>query len=123
MSSTESEVSVGLAGALFDTVVVPRAMAKRASRPDPYFALKGEPGALTYYVEPDVRVMSEADFELPGSGEPDGLIDALVAFWAAQGETELAESMAGRLKPIAEALGEETAQDDGSVDILCYTLF
>jgi len=123
MSSIESEESVQLGGELFDAVVAPRAEARQASGAEPYFPLRREPDALTYFVSPDVRVMAPADFELPGGGEPKGLIDALVAFWHAQGERELAAAMAGRLHSIAEALGREAAEADGSVDVLCYTLF
>jgi hypothetical protein len=31
--------------------------------------------------------------------------------------------MAPRLKALAAALGDEAAENDGKVDILCYTLF
>jgi hypothetical protein len=31
--------------------------------------------------------------------------------------------MAPRLKQLADALGDEAAENDGKVDILCYTLF
>lgn len=122
MSSTEEGLSTSLAGTLFDEVIVARAKAARASGAR-YFPLKGDPAASSYFDAPDVKFMSASDFELPGGGEPDGLIDALVELWKSQGETELAGSMAERLKPIAAALREETANDDGSVDILCYTLF
>jgi len=117
MSSTEEGLSTRLAGALFDEVVVAHSTGAA------YFPLRRDAAVASYFEAPDVRAMSAADFELPGNGEPDGLIDALVAYWKAQGETELAGAMAERLKPIAAALREETANDDGSVDILCYTLF
>lgn len=122
MSSTEpKDVSVRLAGELFDTVVAPLAKDKRGSKP--YFPLAGEPDATTYFVTPDVQVMTADDFVLPGGGVPEGLIDAVVAYWEQRGEREIAASLAEKLKPIAEALGEEAAEADGSVDILCYTLF
>jgi hypothetical protein len=66
--------------------------------------------------------MSPADFELQLGGKAEALIDALAAFWAKQGEAGLA-AMAPRLKELADALGDEAAENDGKVDILCYTLF
>jgi hypothetical protein len=66
--------------------------------------------------------MQPADFEFPGGGSAAGLIDALTAYWAAQGETQLA-AMAPRLHEIAEALRDEAAEGDGTVSVLCYTMF
>jgi hypothetical protein len=40
----------------------------------------------------------------------------------AEGESDLA-AMAPRLKEIAEALSQEARQGDGTVSILCYTMF
>src|SRR3978361_2402678 len=43
--------------------------------------LKGEPERGTYFVEPDTSRLP-TDFAFPGGGEADGLVDAMVAYWA-----------------------------------------
>jgi hypothetical protein len=122
MKQTELDRSARLAAALFDEVVIPLAKAKRGADSQVYFPLRPEAQAKSYFEPASTRTMNPSDFEFPGGGAADGFIDALAAFWAAQGETELAAT-AGRLKEIADALGDEVSQDDGSVNILCYTLF
>ena len=57
-----------------------------------------------------------------GLSVADRLIDALAAHWTAEGETGLA-AMAARLHEIAAALKEEAAEGDGTVSVLCYTMF
>jgi hypothetical protein len=122
MSSTDQDRARRLAGALFDEIVAPLAEARRAAGKQAYFPLAAEPGAKSYYEEPVLRVMQPADFEFPGDGTAEGLVDALAAAWMAEGETGLA-AMAPRLKEIAEALRDEAAEGDGSVSIFCYTMF
>jgi hypothetical protein len=123
MSSTEIESSVRLARRLFETVILPVAESRRASGAPPYFPLARDETADTYFSTPILKRMAPEDFELPGGGHPNGLIEALIAFWEATGDQELAKAMASKLEPLAEALGAEARADDGSVDILCYTLF
>lgn len=122
MSSTDEDRARRLAGALFDELVTPLAEARKVAGKQAYFPLAGEAGAKTYYEEPVLRAMQPGDFEFPGGGTAEGLVDALAASWAAEGETDLA-AMAPRLKEIAAALREEAAEGDGSVSILCYTMF
>ena len=122
MNRTKSDRSALLAEAMFDEIVAPLAAAKRASSAQTYFPLWREANTKSYFELPSLKTMSPADFEFQGGGSPDGLIDALAAFWAVQGETELA-AMAPRLKEFASALDDEAADNDGKVDILCYTLF
>ncbi len=122
MTPTRSEPSIQLAGALFDEVMIPLAKARRTSGSPPYFPLQQEPGNASYFVPPSLEVMSPADFELPLGENAQDLIDALAAYWARRGETGLA-AMAPRLKQLADALGDEAGENDGKVDILCYTLF
>ena len=122
MSSTDEDRARRLAGALFDDLVIPLAEARKAAGQQAYFPLAGVAGAKTYYEEPVLRTMQPADFEFPGGGTAEGLVDALAASWADEGETGLA-GMAPRLKEIAAALREEAAKDEGSVSILCYTMF
>ena len=100
MSSTEAGVDSvrAVAGALFDELVVPLAEARKAAGRQSYFPLKGESGAKSYYVAPLASVMKPADFEFPGGGTADGLIDALTAYWADQGQTELAALAPGSRK-------------------------
>jgi hypothetical protein len=122
MNPTKTERSTELAGALFDEVMVPLAKSRRTSGAPPYFPLQEEASVASYFVAPSLKVMNPADFELQLGGKAEALIDALAAFWAKQGEAGLA-AMAPRLKELADALGDEAAENDGKVDILCYTLF
>ncbi|MGH8548917.1 MAG: hypothetical protein ACRERU_10020 [Methylococcales bacterium] len=119
MNQTKSDRSARLAGVLFDEVLVPLAAARRARGAQPYFPLQPDPKASSYFSPPSLRTPS--DFELRG-GTAEGLLEALAALWEAQGETELA-AMIPRMKEIAEALADEHAESDGTVDVLCYTLF
>ena len=82
--------SAELAGALFDDVLTPLANAKREAGAEPYFALGRDDGLASYFVRPAVTSMRPADFEFPGDGGSEGLIEALVAHWTREGEAELA---------------------------------
>jgi hypothetical protein len=121
MSLTETDRVARLAEALHERVIG-LAAARRAGGQPAYFSPAGERDASTYFEAVDVGVMQPADFEFPGGGTAPGLIDALVAFWTEQGETELA-AMAPRLHDLARTIAEELEEGDGSVDILCYTMF
>lgn len=121
MNSTEHQEFRELAGALFDEVIAPHGQTRAAAGEQAYYPTAGDAEATTYYSPPWARVMTEADFEFPGGGTADGLIDAVTALWDTQGEIELA-AMAPRLKDIAEALHGEEPDDDGTVSIFCYTL-
>ena len=118
----QSDRSIEMAGALFDEILVPLADARRGSGAQPFFPLEQEANRASYFVAPALRVMSPADFELKVGAKSEDLIDALAAYWARRGETGLA-AMAPHLKQLADALGDEAAENDGKVDILCYTLF
>ena len=124
MNQTDKQAdrSTVLSGALFDEILVPLAKARREAGAAPYFPPWRDDATSSYFTRSSVSVMSPAEFEFPGGGKAEGLVDALTVFWKAEGEAAL--SGAGpRLKAIAEALQAETAADDGSVDIFCYTLF
>ena len=114
--------SISLSRALFDQVLTPLAVSRRDARAAPYFPAWHQKGAVSYFSRSSVKRMSAADFEFPGGGTPEGLMDALVAFWAKEGESALA-GIGPRLKAIAAALRDEAAAEDGNVDIFCYTLF
>jgi hypothetical protein len=124
MNSTrpEQERSAELAGELFDELLVPLARARRETGAVPYFPAWRDAGESSYFARSSVGVMSAADFRVPGGGSPEGLIAALSAAWREQGELQLA-SAEPRLVAIAHALREEASNDDGNVDIFCYTLF
>jgi hypothetical protein len=120
MHSTEHQDRARqLAAALFDQVVAPLAAARAAAGNKTYFPMAAEQGVRSYYVDP---MPQPADFAFPGGGTADGLIDALVAHWTAQGETALA-SMGPQLKQIATALEEQAVESDGSVNAFVYTMF
>ncbi len=122
MSSTDGDRARRLAAALFDEVVTPLALSRRASGKQAYFPLAAEAGAKSYYETPIARVMQPADFEFPGHGTAEMLVDPLTASWTAEGESGLA-ALAPALKEIAAALREEAIEGDGTVSILCYTMF
>lgn len=122
MSSTDEDRVRALAGALFDELVVPLAEGRKQAGTQSYFPLKGEPGAKSYYLPPVANVMEPADFEFPGGGTAEGLIDALAGKWTREGEMGLV-ALAPRLKEISAVLREEAAEGDGKVSILCYTMF
>ncbi|WP_294536355.1 hypothetical protein [uncultured Rhodoblastus sp.] len=109
-----------LARALFDTVLVPAAEARRAEHRAEFFPLAPDPAAASYFENLDRGARGETDF--PGGGEVEGLINALADYWRAQGEAGLV-ALAPGLKSLARALGEEGAEGDGSVDPYCYTMF
>jgi|GEM_PF-3020673 len=109
-------------GALFDEVLRPLAIAKRNAGVEPYFSSGRDATVVSYFVPPGVMSMTPADFEFPGAGGAEGLINALVTHWAEEGESVLA-TIAPRLNEIAGALSQAAVHDDGSVDIFCYTLF
>ena len=122
MSQTDVERSTRLSGTLFDEVLLPLAGARKAVSAAPYFPKWRDAQASTYFEPSDITSMAAADFEFPGGGTPEGLIEALATYWLAQGDTALAAS-APQLRAIAAALRDESVDDDGSVDIFCYTLF
>lgn len=123
MSSTETETQRAkqLAAALFDEVVAPLAAARKGPSREDYFPMTGDASRSSYFDEPLVAEMKPVDFESSG-GTPEDLLDAMAAYWLAQGEAELVE-MIPRMKEIAAALREAALSDDGSVSILCYTMF
>jgi hypothetical protein len=122
MNPTEATESAQKAGELFDEILAPLAKARRAATAQTYFASAPDANAESYFEPPNLARMGLVDFEFPGGGTADGLIDALAAVWVAQGDTALA-AMAPRLKEIAHALSTEAVEGDGTVDILCYTMF
>jgi hypothetical protein len=122
MSSTDENRARRLATELFDAVVTPLAQSRQVAGKQAYFPLAAEAGAKSYFEEPILRVMQPADFEFPGGGTAETLVDALAASWTAAGESGLA-AMAPALKEIAGALRQEALEGDGSVSILCYTMF
>ena len=122
MSPTEISRTASLAEELFDRIVVRLAKARRSAGEQAYFPLASKAGVTSYFEPTDVRAMQPADFEFPGGGTAAGLIDALTAYWIERGDTDLA-AMAPLLHELAHAVAAEFEEGDGSVDILCYTMF
>jgi hypothetical protein len=119
---TTAELSTRLSLALFDEVLVPLAEARRSSGAVPYFPMWREGDGTSFFLPSRVSTMAPGDFEFPGGGTGKGLIHALAAHWREEGEPALAAATS-RLEAIAAALHDEAVEDDGSVDIFCYTLF
>ncbi len=121
MNLTEKEHAQRRAQELFDEVVR-LADALRGKGRQAYFPLSRGAAAKSYFEEPILRPTQPDDFEFPGGGTAEGLVDALADFWTRDGEPGLA-ALAPLLKEIAMALGEEAEEGDGTVSILCYTMF
>ena len=119
--STSPRISAELLGKLFDERVAPFAQARRNAGKPPYFPLGRDENAATYFRAPERASLRPADYDLAG-GTAEGVLDALAARWSEQGETELV-ALVPRLREVASALAKERAESDGSVDVLCYTLF
>jgi hypothetical protein len=110
-----------LAHGLFDDVLLP--VSEDMGRNGVSFLTNWRCPRASYFAEPHVTSMPRADFEFPGGGSVDGLIDELGAYWARQGNSQLLP-VTDRLKKIAGALEAAGAgSHDGSVDIFCYTMF
>jgi len=121
MSPTDSHVAQ-LAGELFDRHIGRLANDRAAAGRQEYFPLNRDPEAVTYFEQAGVDTTQASDFEFPGGGTAHGLIDALIALWSDQGETALA-AMGPLLHDLADAACAEAEEGDGTVDILCYTMF
>ena len=121
MNPIEEDIATRI-GAWFDVELAPYAEARRRAGAVPYFPVAPDPVAASYFSTPSVASMTMSDFEFPGGGNPEGLIDALVAHWASEGETVLARS-GHHLRAISAQLAATASADTGDVDIFCYTLF
>lgn len=106
---------------MFDERVVPFADARRSAGAATYFPLGREQGAHSYFTRPERATLRPADYELAG-GTAQGVLDALAARWSEQGEAELV-AWIPRLREVASLLARECSESDGSVNVLCYTLF
>ena len=126
MNSTETSLSAGLserlAAEVFDRVIVPLALARRASAAPAYFPPEREANSDSYFSRPAVCVMQAADFEFPGRGTAEGLIEQIVEYWKRSGEVDLCV-LEAMMKEVALALQEEADESDGTVSIFCYAMF
>ncbi|MCA8975481.1 MAG: hypothetical protein KDC98_12230 [Planctomycetes bacterium] len=122
MHSAAPRPTSTLAGELFDSAIVPLAAARRSNGAAAYFPPWLDVGSASYFEPPALAVMQPEDFELPLGNRREGLIDALAAYWRRRGDDSLA-AIAPRLQQLANALADEASEEDGGVDILCYTLF
>jgi hypothetical protein len=120
MSSTESAAAERLALAAFDDLLVPAAAAHVAAGQS-YFARGRDATVASYFGPPTRAVLTPEDFDYPVDGAQ-GLLDAAAGYWALQGEERLV-SLVPALRAIATALRDEPDGGDGSVDIMCYTMF
>jgi hypothetical protein len=123
MSLIEATPVDDLARSLFDAAVRPLADSRRASGQTHYFPTAPDPAATSYFEHVNALPVGQPHvIAIPGGGHAAGLIDALAAFWASQGEADLA-AMAPALKEIGDAIRAEHGQESGDVDIYCYTMF
>jgi hypothetical protein len=122
MSSTERKSASELAGEAFDEIITPLACARQAAGKQAYFPLTPEAQCESYFVAPLWNKLTAEKFAFPGDGTATGLVEALTAYWQAQGESKLAE-LAPRLMEIAASLQAEVLVGDGEVNIFCYTMY
>ena len=122
MNSIETSLSARLSGELFDEVLVRLASARQARGAPAYFLKVREERPTTYFSPPAVSAMGSADFELPGDGTAERLVEALAAFWERSGESDLC-SLIPMMRKIAAALQDEAVENDGTVSVFCYAMF
>jgi hypothetical protein len=122
MNPTEKPRSAVLADALFADALAPLSASRKAVGQQSYFPLQPDAAQKSYFEAPVMKRMQPVDFEFPGKGTAEGLIDALAAAWTAEGEQVLAAT-APRLKEIAAALKAEVETSNGEISALCYTMF
>lgn len=122
MNSIEASQSERLAAELFDQVLIPMALARRACGAPAYFPDDRETGSLSYFSSPNIPRMEASACELPGHGTAEGLIEALAVFWKGSGESDLC-SLVPMMRKIASALEDEAVENDGTVSVFCYAMF
>jgi hypothetical protein len=122
MKPTEKPQSANLASALFADALAPLSASRNAAGQQSYFPLQPDAAQESYFETPVAKRLQAGDFEFPGRGTAEGLIDALSATWTAEGEQVLAAT-APRLKEIAAALKAEAETSNGEISALCYTMF
>ncbi len=116
------KASEAIASAIFDDFISPLAIELREKREASFFPMGPESALQTYFTVPASRDLAVADMTIEGGGSPDGIIDALVQYWRATGNDELA-ALGPYLKEIANALEAEDDAASREVNPLCYTLF
>nr|WHW29212.1 hypothetical protein [uncultured bacterium] len=121
MNPTDEPTWDELAGALFDEVIVPLAQARRDASIAAFGSAERDAGMATYFSEPGAPSISGTEFATSW-GDAAGLVEALLVHWNDLGDSDL-QVLGPRFIEIAERLAEEPAESDGSVDVLCYTLF
>lgn len=121
MNLTDEPTWDELAGALFDEVIVPLAQRRRDASIAAFGSAERQVEMATYFSEPGVPSISATDFSTSW-GDAGGLVEALLAHWNDQGDSDLGV-LGPRFLEIARRLADEPAESDGSVDVLCYTLF
>ena len=122
MTSIEMSLSARIAGELFDHVLVPMAAARQACGAPAYFAADRKGSSASYFVQPSLPTMGAADFELPGHGTAERVIEALVAFWERAGDSDLC-CLGPVMREVAAALQSEAVENDGTVSVFCYAMF
>ncbi len=122
MNSTELSLSERLAAEAFDRIVVPLALAQRASGAPAYFPRGPERDSASYFSRPAISMMEAADFEFPGHGTAEGLIEGILGKWERSGESDLCV-LGPMMRETALALQDEADENDGTVNIFCYAMF
>ena len=122
MNSIETRLSERLAAELFDQLLVPLALARRARGAPAYFPAGREKGSTSYFSPSSISVKESCELELPGEGTAERLIEALAEFWERSGEADLC-SLIPMMRTIASALEDEAVESDGTVSVFCYAMF
>ena len=123
MSSTETNRVASLAEELYGRFIVRLAEEQRAAGRLACFPLHAEPGAATYLEPVTLRVMKPADFRVPGRRNGGGPCRRAIGVLDGAGQGLDLAAMIPLLHDLSSALTRNYEEGDGSVDILCYTMF
>lgn len=122
MNSTNETKADPLARSVFSGCIIPLAKSLGPEVRSAYFEIGGNSAASSYFGTPNPTVMQLSDFDFPGGGTADGLIEAYSRYCQTKGDKGLVEILP-QLREIAGALQSEMEETSGDVDILCYTMF
>lgn len=122
MNSTKEAKADPLSRSVFSGFIIPLAKSLGPEGRAACLEIGRNSAGNSYFVTSSQTVMQVSEFEFPGGGTADGLIDAYSRFCQTSNHEELLE-MLPQLREIAGALQSEMAEASGDVDIMCYTMF
>ena len=118
MNSTRGRDQTGRIRNLFFRELMPQV---GKTQEKPFFAIRPDPGASTYYRLREKKSVGKADFEWGSCESFDSLEKALTELWQTQGYPELVH-LAPKLAKLAQALLVKEEQEE-EVSHLIYAMF